>query len=156
MDDVWHNESLGDFPPKKGPADGSQDIFCAASDTRPLNNKNTDNKTMAGCLNHMIRTLTSKQNVSVQRGFLYLRIFLQNVVDVDAVSRKLFRSVPRRFLKETPLDLAELATFCTREGWNLQKIPVSVFFDFRSAFCSVIRDFIFDVLAHCCCSEWHI
>ena len=61
----------------------------AASETRLLNLKNTDNKSLAAIVNNKLKTPLAQWAHSDQRGFVATRQELANVVEVDTAARRI-------------------------------------------------------------------
>ena len=113
------NHSLAIFPPK-GIEDGdAEEVQRAAEDTRPLNLKNTDNKTLAGVTNETLKKPIAKSAPVSQRGFVKGRQGLDNVVDIDTRARI--------------LDMQA----------NGDNVPAIMLYDYAAAFPSVSHTFLF-------------
>ena len=83
------NHQMGIFAPKGSLDQDSADSVNRTADcTRPLGLKNTDNKTLAGVTNNAIATPVSEGAHVSQNGFVNGRQGLNNVVTLDAQSRK--------------------------------------------------------------------
>ena len=74
---------LAVFAPKGNEPEDLVEVIREASVTRPLNIKNTDNKTVAGVINNKWKPIIKHNIVSTQRGFVPDRQLVQNVVDLD-------------------------------------------------------------------------
>ena len=124
------NESLGIFLAKGTAADDSSLLLKrVASDTRPLACKNTDNKTLAGAVNHTTMSpQISKLADDQQEGFVKRRQIISDIVTLDCHTRA--------------LDAA--ASF--RSDDEISLIPLMLLFDFAAAFPSLAHDYIFVML----------
>jgi hypothetical protein len=120
------NDSLGIYP-AKGTADDDSALLArrAASDTRPLSCKNTDNKTLAGAVNHTMTPQIAKHADDQQEGFIKGRQALNNIVTVDCHSRV--------------LDSIAAAS----PQLQISQTPLLLLFDFAAAFPSLAHAFIF-------------
>ena len=123
------NHQMGIFAPKGSLDQDSADSVNRTADcTRPLGLKNTDNKTLAGVTNNAIATPVSEGAHVSQNGFVNGRQGLNNVVTLDAQSRK--------------FDLVHAA----QKNKLIADTPFLAFFDFCAAFPSIAHTFIFIVL----------
>ena len=119
--DLSFNECLQHFIPKKELPNDKFEVQRTAFELRPIGLKNTDNKIIGGICNWKLRRGASKSICRIQRGFVFGRNFLNNIVDLDTASR------------------------CyALEHWGL--MPILAAFDFGTAFPSLSQDWLFLVL----------
>ena len=81
------NDSFAVIPPKSATEADDSQVTRAAEDTRPLNLKNTDNKSLAGVINTKLSRPIAAWSEKAQRGFVKGRQGLDNIVDVDIQAR---------------------------------------------------------------------
>ena len=116
------NFSLSVFAPKgSDPDDNIYECAREPVDIRPLALKNTDNKTVCSIVNEALKDVTAKFLNHIQRGFTKGRQLLNNVTDLDTAARCYSMSEPK------------------------ENIPALCFFDFATAFPSVIHEWLFKV-----------
>ena len=92
-----------------------------ASNTRPLNITNGDNRILANAVRYRLEPIMEQWITKEQRGFLGGRSLIHNVVEIDTA------------MAEQALQSSEGA---------------AILFDFRAAFPSVIHTFLTDALKH--------
>ena len=138
------NEGLFVFPSK---VDGTQGgaspdvLYVHPSETRPLTLKVSDNKIVAGVLNHSLAPVVAKNASKLQNGFVLGRQLVQNVVDLDYYSRE-----------HAMCDLAQAeGSFDSRNLKDalpslISGLPLAVMFDFAAAFPSVAHAWLSAVL----------
>ena len=142
------NEGLFLFPRKASSsntdAQSGQVVFCHPTELRPLTLKNGDNKIIAGCANRSISPVIAKAACHIQRGFIFERQLLQNVVDLDFSCRESSLDFNARnpYWKFTE-DLS-----LVRKG-IVGMLPVLLLFDFAAAFPSVSHKWLRAVLVAC-------
>jgi endonuclease/exonuclease/phosphatase family metal-dependent hydrolase len=120
-------QSLGVFPPKGENEDDENEVNRQPENTRPLNLKNTDNKTITGAVMDGYRRAMKSSTHKSQRGFVPDRHLIENVIDLDSASR--------------------IFAFQNSSHPKLSKLPaILAFWDFAAAFPSVFHKFIFAVL----------
>ena len=116
--DISFNNSLSAFVPKGTRHEDATEVIRPPDETRPLALKNTDNKTLCGVLNAAIKQPLHKFSCHLQRGFIAGRNFVNNIVDLDTAIRCYDMSTPQTY-------------------------PLLAFFDFGSAFPSVLHKWLF-------------
>jgi hypothetical protein len=116
-----YNDTLKIFIPKGEEEQDDVQIIRSPEATRPLGLKNKDNTTIAAVTNNSIRFPVARDACSLQRGFLVGRNFVNNIVDLDTFAR-IFACDPNLFF------------------------PLLVFFDFGSAFASLVQSWLFITL----------
>jgi hypothetical protein len=84
------NDTLMIFAPKGSERDDDAGVVREPMTTRPLGIKNTDVRNISAAINFVIREATGKHASRIQRGFVYGRNFLDNVVDLDTYARNIF------------------------------------------------------------------
>jgi hypothetical protein len=84
---LWFNDSLGVFAAKGDDEQDRVEVTRAVVDTRPLGLKNTDNKTIGGVVNMVVKPVLSKSAIWSQRGFVPQRQLIRNVLDLDTAAR---------------------------------------------------------------------
>ena len=143
--EISFNDSAMLFP-AKGDLDGdTEEVIRAPVDTRPLNLKNTDNKTCTSIFNTAVQPAISKGAHYTQRGFVPGRQLLQNVVDLDYHNRAQSIAVN-----------AAHPVFDPKSVDPAFQVAVLVFFDFATAFASIAHEFIFLVLRFANAPDWFI
>ena len=98
-----------------------REIIRSPESTRPIGMKNKDNTTISAVTNNSLKFDIARDACSTQRGFLPGRNFVNNIVDLDAVAR-IYASDSSLFH------------------------PVLAFWDFGSAFPSLIHAWLFIIL----------
>ena len=116
---VAFNASVMVFVPKGSKPGDDDGARRAPDEVRTLSLANTDRKTVSGALAFSLAGAAQDNICKTQRGFVRGRSLLQNVVDLDSAGR----------------------TCSHPSQWNLQ--PCMVFFDFRAAFPSICREWIY-------------
>ena len=121
----------------------AEGIYRHPGDLRPLTLKNADNKCVAGICNWIIKPVVETAACSLQNGFTKGRIFLNNVIDLDATAR---------------IDALDFCGIAEQAGLGfgaslglahkdlVNVMPVLMLFDYLSAFPSVSHAWIFYVL----------
>jgi hypothetical protein len=97
------------------------EVLRSPCDTRPLGMKNTDNKTIAACVNSAMKLPIKDGANKLQNGFIYQRNFLNNIVTLDTAAR-VYGMDPSLLL------------------------PIHALFDFGAAFHSIFHRWIWKVL----------
>ena len=116
-----YNDTLKIFIHKGEEEQDDHEIIRAPESTRPLGIKNKDNTTVAAVTNNCLKFDVARDACSAQRGFLPGRNFVDNIVDLDAYAR-IYASDSSLFL------------------------PLLAFWDFGSAFPSLIHEWLFIIL----------
>ena len=116
-------------------------VFRAATETRPLTLKNSDNKIVAAVANYAISPTIQKCASVVQNGFVHGRQLAQNIVDLDHASRVY---ACRGHSVKHPFD----SVVASNESFCLGQVPVTVPFDFAAAFPSVVHAWLFIVIRY--------
>ena len=114
----WNNQVMVFAPKGQRDSDSKGTTIRSALENRPLVLKSSDNKICAGVGNSKFQNITKKNVHRWQRGFVGSRNFIENVVTIDTVGRK--------------ISFKDLSKLC----------PVFASFDFESAFPSLLHDFI--------------
>ena len=107
--------------PKGVEADDHLGVVREPTATRPLGLKNTDVKTISGAIHHCIKREVPRFASSLQRGFIYGRNFLDNIVELDTWSR----------------------IFAMKSMDPHLSAPIMLFTDFGVAFPSIIHKWLF-------------
>ena len=76
--------------PKKASVEANGVRWFAPKDTRPLSVTNSDNRIISNLFRDVFARFASKSCRSEQRGFLTNRFLIENVIDIDFESRKLY------------------------------------------------------------------
>ena len=118
---MYFNDTLKIFTAKGEEELDVKEVIRSPESTRPLGLKNSDNKTIAAVTNYSIKFEIARDACSLQRGFLASRNFVNNIVELDAISRT-YAFDPSLFF------------------------PLLAFRDFGSASPSLIHEWLFDVL----------
>ena len=118
VDLSWNDQAMVFITKADADDDAEGHVVRDALDTRPLGLKNTDNKTVGGVGNRILRGTLQQGVDRWQQGFIPGRNFLGNVVCLDALSRKC--GYPQ----------------------NWPNLPILAAFDFSSAFPSLLHPFI--------------
>jgi hypothetical protein len=118
---IEFNDTLQVFTPKGEEELDDKEIVRSPDSTRPLGLKNTDNKAIAACTNSSIKHAVARDACELQRGFIHGRNFVNNIIELDAFGRA-YAADPSLFF------------------------ALMAFFDFGSAFPSLIHEFLFIVL----------
>ena len=89
------NYALTEFVLKKQVAEDKVFAKRAPAETRPIGLKDCDNKAIGGIVNQCFRFAAASGLSPLQRGFIYGRNPLQNVVELDAFAREAALSGPQ-------------------------------------------------------------
>ena len=116
--DIAFNDSITVFTPKGSQPGDLVSMQRSPADTRPLGLKNTDNKGITSAVNFSIMHVVSVMVTLIQRGFIKGRNFLHNIIELDALARRVSYG----------------------EFWASH--PIFVFFDFLAAFPSIFHSAI--------------
>ena len=125
--------------PGKGRQEGDDEcIVRKPGDTRPISLKNSDAKVIDSLADWAISPVVQAISTPVQRGFIKGRQIIDNVVDLDTVSR---------IYSIQCTDKANVH----KEPWPdipcpIEHVPVLVLFDQEAAFPSLSHDWLFAVL----------
>ena len=140
---ISFNDSATLFPAKGELDDDHIEIVREATDTRPLNLKNTDNKTLTGIINLNMQPAIRSGAHTTQRGFIGGRQLTQNVVDLDFSAREqaIFTSS-----QSSAVNLASIPEEC--------RIAILAFFDFATAFPSVAHAYLALVIVFSNAPPW--
>jgi hypothetical protein len=120
---------------------GRMVVTTGATDLRPLTLKNSDNKIVAGVVNHAITPVIKHHALKIQRGFVNGRQMVQNSVELDHDMRR------------NALEHHSTGSSAARElgryrvsGRLFSDLPIGILFDFASAFPSVFQEWMLAVL----------
>ena len=140
---ISFNDSATLFPAKGELDDDHIEIVREATDTRPLNLRNTDNKTLTGIINLNMQPAIRSGAHTTQRGFIGGRQLTQNVVDLDFSAREqaIFTSS-----QSSAVNLASIPEEC--------RIAILAFFDFATAFPSVAHAYLALVIVFSKAPPW--
>ena len=127
------NSSLMTYPPKGVKEGDAVAIIRAAKETRPISLKNSDNKAITDANVSCFRNLVGKNTHHIQRGFVHGRNFLENVLELDSMSRIYSMFAVHNYGLAAFLDKPHL-------------VPITPTFDFEAAFPSVAHEWIILVL----------
>ena len=126
------DESSAIFVPKGSQPHDPVEVIREPLKTRPLNLKNTDNKIIVASNVRMLEPQYQKITHFTQNGFVKLRNFLRNLLDLDSAAR-IFSMI--------------FMSACSNPH-NPSNIPILGAFDFEAAFPSVIHCWTWLVLKH--------
>ena len=142
------NDSVTVFIPK-GESDNDLELLARhPGETRPIGLKNSDNKTIAGTINHSLKPIINDNACKLQRGFIAGRSFLNNIVDLDSFAR-LF-SYPSKGEGGKSDGTAEVSIRFPPAGVSCRNnclLPILCFFDFAAAFPSILHDYLLAILS---------
>jgi len=144
------NLSLMVFLAKGGDGNASANIpdtiFNHPAEMRPLSLKQGDNKLVASVLNYCISPAISASAIDMQRGFIHGRQLAQNVIDLDFSSRMFALDFYSGISNPTPMGIDTFEMFVVPSAGIVKDLPLTVLFDFASAFPSVAHAWLFAVL----------
>jgi len=118
------------LPPKgHSSSDTVGNVIRLPADTRPLNLKNTDNKTCTAVIAEQLAKALPSVTPKSQRGFVRFRQGLTNVLDIDTSSR-----------------VVDLIASQSQIATDIIYAALLMLFDFKAAFPSVSHKFLFMML----------
>eukprot|EP00959_Pyramimonas_sp_CCMP1952_P245306 5127080-Pyramimonas_sp.AAC.1 len=79
--------SIAIFPPKKVLDGDGMEVIRKPNETRPLMLRSTGPKAIASAVNSRLKSMIDRGASKAQRGFITGRNFLENLVELDAMSR---------------------------------------------------------------------
>ena len=124
--DLEFQDSILALPPKGKRLGDLKKVVRMPSQTRPLNMRNSDNKTIASVFNAKIKHHIAPLVPKSQNGFVPGRQLVQNILDIDSAGR--------------------IAALQAEASWSddsmITDVPAMVFFDFKAAFPSVSHDWL--------------
>ena len=101
------------FLPKGSKEADLQEIIRAPEETRPIGMKNTDVKTITSAENIAVKKEVASHIHHSQRGFVWNRQFVNNIVEIDAVSRCFSLAFPLPLIA-----LFDIKTACPSLFWD--------------------------------------
>ena len=84
---IVFNDGVNVYAPKGEETGDSEEVVRAASDTRPLSLKNSDNKITGGTIQMSLKVVLQVSASKLQRGFVKGRVLTNNIVDLDGAAR---------------------------------------------------------------------